>query len=100
MFDSVVKPIIDLLNSLLSPLLAIVGAVGAIYCVILGVKFAKAEEQQDREKSEAGAEKCHHRLCPDFCAAGGVKAAAGGISAAVFFGYLASLIAKPKIKKQ
>lgn len=31
---------------------------------------------------------------------GGVKANAGGIAAAVFFGYLASLIAKPKIKKQ
>lgn len=31
---------------------------------------------------------------------GGVKAASGGIAAAVFFGYLASLIAKPKIKKQ
>ena len=31
---------------------------------------------------------------------GGVKAAAGGIAAAVFFGYIASLIAKPKIKKQ
>lgn len=31
---------------------------------------------------------------------GGVKAAAGGIAAAVFFGYLASLLAKPKIKKQ
>lgn len=31
---------------------------------------------------------------------GGIKAAAGGIAAAVFFGYLASLIAKPKIKKQ
>ena len=31
---------------------------------------------------------------------GGVKSAAGGIAAAVFFGYLASLIAKPKIKKQ
>lgn len=31
---------------------------------------------------------------------GGVKAAAGGISAAVFFGYLASLISKPKMKKQ
>jgi len=29
-----------------------------------------------------------------------VKAAAGGISAAVFFGYLASLISKPKMKKQ
>jgi len=31
---------------------------------------------------------------------GGVKASAGGIAAAVFFGYLASLIAKPKMKKQ
>lgn len=31
---------------------------------------------------------------------GGVKAAAGGIAAAIFFGYITSLIAKPKIKKQ
>lgn len=31
---------------------------------------------------------------------GGVKASAGGIAAAVFFGYIASLIAKPKMKKQ
>ena len=30
---------------------------------------------------------------------GGVKAAAGGIAAAVFFGYLAALISKPKMKK-
>ena len=31
---------------------------------------------------------------------GGTTATAGGIAAAVFFGYIASLIAKPKIKKQ
>ena len=31
---------------------------------------------------------------------GGVKASAGGIAAAIFFGYIASLIAKPKMKKQ
>ena len=31
---------------------------------------------------------------------GGVKSSAGGIAAAVFFGYIASLLAKPKIKKQ
>ena len=31
---------------------------------------------------------------------GGTKAAAGGISAAIFFGYIASLISKPKMKKQ
>ena len=31
---------------------------------------------------------------------GGVKASSGGIAASIFFGYIASLIAKPKIKKQ
>ena len=31
---------------------------------------------------------------------GGVKAASGGIAAAIFFGYIASLISKPKMKKQ
>ena len=31
---------------------------------------------------------------------GGVKASAGGIASAVLFGYLASLISKPKMKKQ
>lgn len=31
---------------------------------------------------------------------GGVKSSAGGIAAAVFFGYIASLISRPKIKKQ
>ena len=31
---------------------------------------------------------------------GGIKASSGGIAAAVFFGYIASLIAKPKMKKQ
>ena len=52
MFDSVAQPVIGLINSLLGPLLGIVAAAGAIYCVILGVKFAKAEEQQDREKAK------------------------------------------------
>ncbi len=31
---------------------------------------------------------------------GGLKAASGGVAAAIFFGYIASLIAKPKMKKQ
>lgn len=31
---------------------------------------------------------------------GGIKAAAGGIAVAIFFGYIASLVSKPKIKKQ
>ena len=46
-FDTVSKPIIELLNMALTPALGIVGALGAIYCII-----AKAEEPQDREKAK------------------------------------------------
>ena len=52
MFDAIANPIIALIDSIMNPLLGIVGAAGAIYCVILGVKFAKAEEPQDREKAK------------------------------------------------
>lgn len=31
---------------------------------------------------------------------GGIKSASAGISAAIFFGYIAALVSKPKIKKQ
>ena len=31
---------------------------------------------------------------------GGIKSSAGGIAAAIFFGYIAALLSKPKIKKQ
>lgn len=31
---------------------------------------------------------------------GGIKAAAGGITTAIFFGYLSALVSKPKMKKQ
>lgn len=51
-FDSVSAPIVELIDSLLTPVLAIVGAVGTLYCVVLGVKYAKAEEPQDREKAK------------------------------------------------
>ncbi|MDD7176472.1 MAG: pilin [Lachnospiraceae bacterium] len=44
--------IVDLINSLLNPILAIVGALGTLYCVLLGVKYAKAEEPQEREKAK------------------------------------------------
>lgn len=51
-FETVTNPIVELINSLLSPVLAIVAAVGTLYCVVLGVKYAKAEEPQDREKAK------------------------------------------------
>ena len=52
MFAQVVAPIVSLLNSLMGPLLALVGAAGALYCVVLGVKFAKAEEPQEQQKAK------------------------------------------------
>ena len=52
MFANVVSPIVLLLNQLMGPVLGIVGALGSLYCIMLGVKFAKAEEQQDREKAK------------------------------------------------
>lgn len=53
-FAEMTNPIIDLLDMVLGPALAIVGALGAIFCVLLGVKYAKAEEPQDREKAKHG----------------------------------------------
>lgn len=51
--EEVTKPVVELIQSILNVLIAVVGALGAIYCVFLGVKFAKAEEPQDREKAKA-----------------------------------------------
>ena len=49
-FEKVVSPVVLLIKQLLRPLLLLVGAGGFLYCVILGVKYATAEEPQEREK--------------------------------------------------
>lgn len=51
-FADAAKPIVELINSAAGPLLLIVVALGTLYCVFLGVKLAKAEEPQDREKAK------------------------------------------------
>ena len=52
MFNDVAKPIIELIQDLAGPLLGIVGAAGTVFSIILGVKYGKAEEPQDREKAK------------------------------------------------
>ena len=52
-FQKMATPIIALINSALTPAILLVAALGTIYSVMLGVKLAKAEEQQDREKAKA-----------------------------------------------
>ncbi len=51
-FSGAATPVVDLINSLLGPVISVVVAVGAVYCVILGVKLAKADEPQEREKAK------------------------------------------------
>ena len=51
--DGVAAPIVALINSIMGPALALVTAIGSLYCVLLGVKFAKAEEPQEREKAKS-----------------------------------------------
>lgn len=50
--NNVTKPLLDFLDAALWPLVAIVAAVGVIYCVVLGVKIAKMDEQGSREKAK------------------------------------------------
>ena len=49
---AVVEPIVSLINSIITPALLLVTAIGAVYCILLGVKFAKAEEPQEHEKAK------------------------------------------------
>ena len=51
-FSNAASPVVNLINSLIGPVISVVVAVGAIYCVILGVKLAKADEPQEREKAK------------------------------------------------
>ncbi len=51
-FSGAATPVVQLINSLLGPVISVVVAVGAIYCIILGVKLAKADEPQEREKAK------------------------------------------------
>lgn len=45
-----VNPIVALLKQIVNPLMLLVGAGGSIFCIFLGVKYATAEEPQEREK--------------------------------------------------
>ena len=49
--NNIVKPLTDVLGVLVPVLLGVVGAVGAIWVIFLGVKYAKAEEPQEHEKA-------------------------------------------------
>jgi hypothetical protein len=52
--SSVVQPVLTLCNTLVPILLAVVGAVGALWCILLGVRYARADDPQEHEKAKKG----------------------------------------------
>ena len=50
--SEVTTPIIGLINQVFNVLIPVVGAIGAVYCISLGIKFSRAEEPQEREKAK------------------------------------------------
>jgi len=52
--ETIVEPIITLCGYIVPVMLAVVGSLGAIWCIILGMKYAKADEPQEHEKAKNG----------------------------------------------
>ena len=52
--NSIIQPILTLCQTLVPIMLAVVGAVGALWCILLGVKYAKADDPQEHEKAKKG----------------------------------------------
>ena len=48
----IIAPILEILDAILWPAIDVVVAVGTIYCIVLGVKIAKSDEQNSREKAK------------------------------------------------
>ena len=51
-YDQAYSPLIEFIGAYLTPFLSLIIAVGMLYCVVLGVKYARAEEPQEREKAK------------------------------------------------
>ena len=52
--ERLINPIIKLVNVFLPSLLTLVGTLGMVYCVILDIKYAKADDPQEHEKAKNG----------------------------------------------
>lgn len=52
--NSIIQPIIDVCATLVPILLTVVGSVGSLWCILLGVRYAKADDPQEHEKAKKG----------------------------------------------
>ena len=52
--NSIIQPLVDVCATLVPILLTVVGAVGSLWCILLGVRYAKADDPQEHEKAKKG----------------------------------------------
>jgi len=50
--NPILAPVLEVLNAVLWPAIGLIGAVGTIYCIVLGVRLAKSDEAGSREKAK------------------------------------------------
>ena len=52
--NTIIQPVLDICNTIVPIMLAVVAAVGSLWCILLGVKYAKADDPQEHEKAKKG----------------------------------------------
>ena len=50
--QNMLSPVMDLAGAIVGPAIGLVVAIGAVYCIWLGVKLAKADEPQEHQKAK------------------------------------------------
>ena len=50
--NEIVAPITSLINAAIPVILTLVGSIGLIWCIVLGVRYAKSEDPQEHEKAK------------------------------------------------
>lgn len=50
--EKIVKPIDELFDVIIVPLLSLIGGAGTIYAIVLGVQYSKAESSDKREEAK------------------------------------------------
>lgn len=51
-FSPILAPVLEVLNAILMPAIGLVGSVGTVYCIVLGLRIARADEGGSREKAK------------------------------------------------
>ncbi len=50
--QDILEPIFTIIGTVVPVLLLLLGSIGSIWCIVLGVKYAKAEDPQEHEKAK------------------------------------------------